>query len=75
MSYDGPTNTLKLSTSLAQVIFTAVTLSNIRYLVLYQNSGTKPLISYMDFEATYSASAQDVKVAVPTTGLVQLVVA
>jgi hypothetical protein len=74
-SYDGTTNTLKLTTTVTPITFTAVTLANIRYLVLYQNSGTKPLLSYMDFEATYSASAQDVKIAVPTTGLVQLVVA
>ena len=77
VAYDGSTNILKLSC--ANVTFSAITASAVRYAIFVDtqtgSDSTSPLICYMDFEADQTLTAQDLTLVIPSTGVVTLTAA
>lgn len=74
--YTTGTNTLTLSAD--SPTWTGTTLSGVRYIVFYVDTGTgatSPLISYMDFGSDQATTAQPFVVTVPSSGLVTLTAA
>ena len=76
LTYDGPTNTLTVDCD--DPVWTAATLSGIRYAVVYKDTGTastSPLICWMDFLTNQSVSGSNFSIVIPGTGLIQATVA
>lgn len=74
--YDGPTNTLSLGCG--DVTFASLTGTNIRYAVVFKDTGTagtSPLICFMDFGSGQTISAQDFVIQIPASGIVQFTAA
>ena len=75
VTYTAGTNTLMLDS--ADPAWTALTVTGIRYAVFYVDTGTagtSALLSYMDFAADQSPSAQNFTIVLPVTGIIQFVV-
>jgi hypothetical protein len=76
-TYDTSSNTHTLDC--ADIVWTAITAADFRYMVYIDtqtaSDATSPLIAYVDFGATQSATAQDVTVAINAAGAVSFVVA
>lgn len=73
VTYDSGTNTVTLDC--ADVTFSALTSTGIRYAVFYGDSGTdstSPLLCYMDFGANQDVSAQDFILVIGASGLLTL---
>lgn len=74
--YDGPTNVLTVGCD--DVTFASLTGTNIRYAVVFKDTGTagaSPLICFMDFGSGQTISAQDFVIQIPASGIVQFTVA
>ena len=77
VSYNAATNTLTLDAT-TDPAWTTVTLTDIRYAVFYVDTGsaaTSPLLSYMDFETDQAATAENLTIQLPSSGILQLVAA
>lgn len=76
LNYDTSTNALVLDAT--DPTWAALTVTGIRIAVFYLDTGTastSPLISYMDFEANSSPSAESFTIILPTAGILQLTAA
>lgn len=74
--YDGPTNTLSLGC--ADVTFPSLTGTNIRFAVVFKDTGTagtSPLICFMDFGSGQTITSQDFVIQIPASGIVQFTAA
>jgi hypothetical protein len=75
-SYAPSTNTTALSC--ADLAFPALTLTNIRYLVFFHDTGvstTSALVSYVDFGGPQAPTAQTLNYAIPSSGVIAFPVA
>lgn len=71
VAYDTSTNTIALDA--ADPVWTATTLTGVHFAVFYVDTGTSstsPLLCYMDFQADYATSAQDLTIVLPITGII-----
>lgn len=76
LTYTAGTNTLALGC--ATITFAAVTITDFRYLWIFDDTGTagtSPLICYYDFGSVQTATAQDVTCTIASGGLASLTVA
>jgi hypothetical protein len=74
--YSSVTNTTKLSC--ADVTFTGLTLTGVRYLVFFHDTGvagTSPLVAYVDFGSDQNPSSQSLTYTVPAAGITAFAVA
>jgi hypothetical protein len=75
-TYDSATNTTKLSC--ADVTVSGLTLTGVRYMAFFHDSGTpstSPLVAYVDFGSDQAPASQALVYTVPTTGIVSFAVA
>lgn len=73
VTYDSGTNTVKLDC--ADVTFSSLTSTGIRYAIFYRDTGTgstSPLLCYMDFGANQDVAAQDFILVIAGSGLLTL---
>lgn len=77
VTYTTATNTLMLDAT-TDPVFSTVTLTAIRYAVFYIDTGssaTSPLLCYMDFETDQAATAANLTIQLPASGILQVVAA
>jgi len=70
VTYTGGTNTLKLDG--ADVTFSGLTASGVRYAVFFMDTGAdsvSPLLCYQDFESDQNLTAQDLTLVLNSSGL------
>lgn len=75
LSYDAGTNTWTITAS--AITFAPMT-GTFRYCILALNTGsaaTSPLLFCVDYEVDKVATAQEVRVTIPTTGIAQVAIA
>ena len=77
VTYTGATNTTMLDC--ADITFPALTTTDFRYLVFVDtqtgSDATSPLVCYVDFGATQTATAQDVNITIDSAGVATVAVA